>query len=74
MYSSLSLTSYEDLDFADNINSLSLTHRDIPAKTNDLQAYAELVGLKINIEKIKTMGVNTQETPITLSGINIEEV
>lgn len=34
----------EDLDFADDVNLLSHSHRDMEAKTNDLQACAQLVG------------------------------
>lgn len=35
----------EDLVFADDINVMSHTHRDRQAKTNNLQAYAQLIGL-----------------------------
>lgn len=38
----------EDLDFEDDVNMLSLTHRVMQAKTNDLQVDAQLVELEIN--------------------------
>ena len=44
----------EDLDFADDICLLAHTHRDMQAKTEDLQTNAGQTGLKVNIGKTKT--------------------
>lgn len=45
------------------------------AKTNALQTYAQLVGLKINTEQTKIMRIHTQqEISVTLSGSDVEKV
>ena len=65
----------EDLDFADDICLLAHTHRDIQAKTEDLQKNAGQTGLKVNIGKTKTMRINARnETPIKINGEALDEV
>lgn len=48
----------EDLDFADDLALLSHTHTHLQEKTDRLQHYGQLVGLVININKIKIMPIN----------------
>lgn len=65
----------EDLDFADDICLLAQRYTDIQAKLHSLQEEAELVGLKININKTKEMRLNARTAEaLELHGKVVEEV
>ena len=64
----------DDLDFADDICLLSHTHKQMQKKSSKLTQEAEKTGLKINIQKIKLLKVNsTQQAKVQLKGKDIEE-
>ena len=50
----------EDLEFADNIALISSKFEDMQMKTNKLEETASKTGLKININKTKSMRINTK--------------
>ena len=64
-----------DLDFADDISLLALSHIDIQSKTEKLARNAAKVGLHVNKDKIKTMRNNGQTAdPVKLGEQDIEDV
>ena len=65
----------EDLDFADDIALMSSKFNDIQDKTTAVKEWAEKAGLKININKTKSMRLNAKiERPIKIDGQEREEV
>ena len=50
----------DDLDFADDIALLSATKQQIQDKTRKLNVEATRVGMKISVEKTKTMRMNSK--------------
>ena len=65
----------EDLDFADDIAHMSSKFNDIQDKTTAVKEWAEKAGLKININKTKSMRLNAKiERPIKIDGQELEEV
>jgi hypothetical protein len=68
-------TKLEDLDFADDLASLPSKFQDIQQKTQSLHENASGVGLKININKTKTMSLNSNiKEQVKIDGKNIEDV
>jgi hypothetical protein len=55
------MSKLEDVGFADDIALLSSKYCDIQSKTTSVKEWAEKVGLKININKIKTMRINVKK-------------
>jgi hypothetical protein len=55
------MSKLEDFNFADDIALLSSKYSDIQSKTTSVKEWAEKVGLKININKTKTMRINVKE-------------
>ena len=51
----------EDLDFADDIALLAHSLQHIQGKTESLHTVAKNTGLEINVEKTKTMRINTNQ-------------
>ena len=67
-------TKLEDLDFADDIALLSSTRQHIQAKTDKLTHEAERVGLKVNEEKCKLLGINSRSNDVVeVNGRGIED-
>ena len=65
----------EDLDFADDIALMSSKFNDIQDKTTAVKEWAEKAGLKININKTKSMRLNAKiEREIKIDGQELEEV
>jgi len=65
----------EDLDYADDICLLAQRFCDVEEKLKRLKEEAELVGLCININKMKGMRVNTSNMQkFRLEEMEIEEV
>jgi len=52
----------EDLEFADDLALLSHSVNDMQVKTQDLEASAALMGLRINKDKTEIMKVKTEFT------------
>ena len=68
-------TQLEDLDYADDIATLSHTPGHVQQKTDRLSEFGEQIGLKINGKKTKLMTVNVEKKPnITVRGEPVEEV
>ena len=65
----------EDLEFADDIALISRKFEDMQKKTNKLAETASKTGLKRNINKKKTMRINTKiNNSIKIKNEEIEEV
>ena len=65
----------DDLDFADDIALLSATKQQIQDKTRKLNVEATRVGMKISVEKTKTMRMNSKnQDRVTIDGQDIEDV
>ena len=65
----------EDLEFADDIALISSKFEDMQMKTNKLEETASKTGLKININKTKSMRINTKiNNSIKIKNKEIEEV
>ena len=65
----------DDLDFADNLASLSHSHSQMQDETTCLETVLAGTGLKINRKKTELMKINsTANTPVTLGGECIREV
>jgi len=52
----------DDLDFADDLALLSLTHRQMQEKTNSVKESSAQIGLHINRGKTKVLKINTTIT------------
>ena len=64
-----------DLDYADDIVLISETLNHLQAKTNRVCEEAAMMGLTINIDKTKTMRVNSGcNTEVTVNGTGLEDV
>ena len=69
------LTQLDDLDFADDLELMNHSHRQMQDKTTDLARISAPVELKINKKKTKILRLNTTcEMPIMLEGEGLEEV
>jgi hypothetical protein len=69
------MSKLEDLDFAYDIALLSSKYSDIQSKTTSLKEWTEKVGLKININKTKTMRISVkEEKPVRLDAKDLEDV
>ena len=67
--------SLQNLDFADDVALLSSPNQHMQNKSKKLEDESEKVGLKINIDKTKIMGINlTNNDPIILRAQEIEGV
>ena len=65
----------DDLDFAEDIALISSTKQQIQNKTTKLEEEARRAGLKVNIEKTKTIRINARNQDKTgVNEIDIEEV
>ena len=65
----------EDLDFADDLASLSHNHKQMQDKTTKLATTSLGTGLRINKEKTKLMRINTPTTnPVNIDDRPIQEV
>ena len=65
----------EDLEFADDLALLSHSVNDMQVKTQDLEASAAFVGLRIDKDKTKIMKVKTVSSQaVTLANGSIDEV
>ena len=65
----------EDLDFADDLALLSHTHSQMQAKTLKLEAISSKVGLKVNTDKTKIMGLNSKSNEhISITNRDLEDV
>ena len=65
----------EDLDFADDIVLLAHNFNDVQCKTQQVASNAIKLGLKINVEKTKTMRMNSNTNkPVRLNNGDIEDV
>ena len=65
----------EDLEFADNITLISSKFEDMQKITNKLEETASKTGLKISINKTKTMRINTKiNNSIKIKNEEMEEV
>lgn len=65
----------EDLDFADDVAYMSTRHADMQAKIDDVNAYSNVAGLKINVGKTKSMAINSvRPTEFTIDGQLVESV
>ena len=65
----------EDLEFEDDIALISSKFEDMQKKTNKLEETASKTGLKININKTKTMRINTKiNNSIKIKNEETEEV
>ena len=63
----------EDLDFADDLALLAHTHTQMQAKTTKLETILSKLGLKINMDKTKTVRINSNVSEqITIN--NLEDV
>ena len=64
----------DDLDFADDIATLSATKQQMQDKTRRMEEEAKRVGLKINTAKTKNMRINARnQEKIKINGQDIEE-
>ena len=65
----------DDLDFVDDVALLSATKQQIQDKTRKLNVEATRVGMKISVEKTKTMRMNSKNKDrVTIDGQDIEDV
>ena len=65
----------EDLDYADDLEPLSSTVSQCQRKINKLKMTAEKAGLKINIDKTKSMRLNARtNTPLKSGNEAMEDV
>ena len=65
----------ENLEFADDLALLSHSVNDMQVKTQNLEASAALVGLRVNKDKTKIMKVKTESSQaVTLANGSIDEV
>ncbi|XP_062577229.1 uncharacterized protein LOC134239087 [Saccostrea cucullata] len=68
------MSTLEDLDYADDFALLSSKHSDMQEKTRRLHAVAEYTGLKINVDKTKSMRINMKrKDAIRLNDKEVEE-
>ena len=66
------LSTFEDLDFADDLLLLSHTHQHMQEKTTRLSMFALQVGLKISQKKTEVMMLNASNpSPVKLNGENL---
>ncbi|XP_062620021.1 uncharacterized protein LOC134281594 [Saccostrea cucullata] len=69
------MSTLEDLDYADDLALISSKHSDMQEKTRRLHAVLDYTGIKINVEKTKSMKINGKEKDaIMLNDKEIEEV
>ena len=69
------LEQLEDLDFADDLALLAHTHTQMQAKTTKLEAVSSKLGLKINMDKTKTIRINSNaREQIRINNLGIEDV
>ncbi|VDO54423.1 unnamed protein product [Schistosoma margrebowiei] len=65
----------DDLNFADDLNHLSVTQQQVQEKSTSLASTSAVVGLKIYKGKSKILRYNTACTnPITIDGEDLEDV
>ena len=65
----------EDLDFADDLALLAHTRTQMQAKTTKLEAVSSKLGLKINMDKTKTIKINSNvKEQIMINNLGIEDV
>ena len=65
----------EDLDYADDVALISSRFADLQEKSDRLAATADIVGLKINLRKTKTLRMNHRCTDyIRIEGEEVEDV
>ena len=65
----------EDLDYADDIALLATNCTHMQEKSSRLQPIASFIGLEINTQKTKIMGLNSKsQHPICLNGTSLEDV
>ena len=65
----------EDLDYADDLVSISSTPTHAQQKLDKITRYSSETGLKINVKKTKVIRINAQpNNALTTSGTEIEDV